>query len=145
MVHPVGVKIREMPQPGGRKDLEQKTFHDLLRDRHGRQAHVIETIPDRRGIVVPCAMVNIKFHSGLSGSTSTETLTTCLPPPVKMPATGLTSPKSRPSATVMCSSPGRTSLVGSKSTQPVPGQKTENQAWLASAPTSRGLPAGGRV
>lgn len=63
----------------------------------------------------------------------------------RMPITGLTSLKSRPNATVMCSPLGWQLFVGSKSTQPKFGQWTENHAWVASAPTSRGLPAGGKV
>ena len=59
------------------------------------------------------------------------------------PLIGVTSEKSRPYATVTCSSVGMRSLVGSKSTQPRSGTKTLNQACEASAPISLGRPGGG--
>jgi hypothetical protein len=61
------------------------------------------------------------------------------------PRKGVTSPKSRPMAKVMCWSPTRTLLVGSTSTKPKRGEKTDSQACEASAPTRRGLPGGGVV
>ena len=51
------------------------------------------------------------------GTTSTATSTSWWgPPPRIMPLSGLTSPKSRPTATLMWRSPVRQSLVGSRST-----------------------------
>src|SRR5580704_19529838 len=45
----------------------------------------------------------------------------------------------------MWPSEGTQLLVGSKSTQPAPGLHAEHHACDASAPISRGCPAGGRV
>ena len=56
------------------------------------------------------------------GTTSTLTCKVCDPPPRKTPRSGLTSPKSRPEATVMCRWDGRMLLVGSTSIQPAPWQ-----------------------
>src|SRR5688572_29642992 len=142
MMHHVGIEIVVMAQPRGRQNLEEKIVHGLPLVRKGLKARFVETLPHGRRVAVAGAVKNIPFHTA---ATSTETFTTCLPPPVRMPATGLTSPKSRPYATVMCSAAGWRLFVGSKSTQPAPGQNTLNHAWLASAPTRRGLPSGGRV
>ena len=60
------------------------------------------------------------------GATSTETLTSWEPPPVMIPLTGLTSLKSRPrDGNVLL--PGIRLLVGSKSTQPIPGQRPQTR------------------
>jgi hypothetical protein len=57
-----------------------------------------------------------------SACTSTATLRRWAPPPSTTPRRGLASLKSRPHARLMWRSPGITSFVGSKSSQPKPGR-----------------------
>src|SRR5579862_4247224 len=114
-----------MAEPHGRHHLQQKRLERLLLVGKRLQPHLVEAVAHRRGVGVARPMLDVPFHAS---ATSTETFTSCRPPPVMMPATGLTSPKSRPNAMVMCSSAGSRLFVGSKSRQPAPGQNTENHA-----------------
>src|ERR1043165_1423464 len=76
--------------------------------------------------------------------TSTATPSFCLREPTMTPSTGETSEKSRPTASTIWSFSTTRSLVGSKPTQPVSSpHHTDAQAWVASAPCSRGLPRRG--
>ncbi len=54
-------------------------------------------------------------YASPTGRTVTPTDSLCLPPPRMMPRSGLTSPKSRPTASVTCDVDGITSFVGSRS------------------------------
>src|SRR4029453_2076220 len=68
-------------------------------------------------------------HGVSSRGTSTLTRSEWPPPPRMTPRIGLTSPYSRPHASVTWVSDGNRLFVGSTSIQPTPGQYTASHAW----------------
>jgi hypothetical protein len=127
-------------------EMEESEYLEMKRKEHLRLQ--TETLGRGRG----CELGSCPQPSGAlacASSARVETVTctasSCSPPPRTTPRIGVTSLKSRPQASVMCSSSTRQSLVGSMSTHPASPQYTDTQACEASAPIRRGRPAGGTV
>src|SRR5271168_3027375 len=90
----VSAKIMILPGAGGWSCLQREKLEGLAFLVGRRQTDLVEAVPRRGGVGVQCAVMDAPFHLAVQITlTVTPAFTSCFPPPVMIPLTGLTSLK----------------------------------------------------